>query len=62
MENNPLSLVETLRQAHVALFEDLKDLENAAHSSLGTDSAALRSRLERTQAHITDHRTAYAWG
>lgn len=55
MENTQLSLIEALRQAHVALLEDLTDLENAANSYLGTDSAEMLSRLERTRAHITEH-------
>jgi hypothetical protein len=55
MENEPLSVVEALREAHVALFEDLTDLEKTAHSSHGADSAAILSRLERTRAHITEH-------
>jgi predicted nucleic acid-binding Zn-ribbon protein len=55
MENKHVSPVEALRQAHVALLEDLTDLENAANSYLGTDSAAMLSRLERTRTHITEH-------
>ncbi len=55
METNQLSFVEALQKAHGALFEDLKDLENAAHSSPGADSAAMLSRLERTRVHITEH-------
>jgi hypothetical protein len=37
------------------LLKDLAGLEDAARSSVGTDSAEMRSRLERTRAHITDH-------
>lgn len=55
MENKQLSFVEALRQAHGALLEDLTGLENAAHSSLDTDSAAMLSCLERTRAHILEH-------
>lgn len=49
------SVVEALRQAHIALRKDLAGLENAARSSLSTDSAEMRSRLDRTRTHITEH-------
>ncbi len=55
MENKPLAVVEALRQAHITLLKDLAGLEEAAGSSLGTDSAEMRSRLERTRTHITEH-------
>ena len=55
MENKRLSIVEVLRQVHTALLKDLARLEDAARSSVGTDSAEMRSRLERTRAHITEH-------
>jgi len=55
MENKPLSVVEALRQAHFALLKDLAGLEDAARFSVGTDSTEMRSRLERTRAHITEH-------
>jgi hypothetical protein len=55
METKQLSFVEALHQAHVALFGDLKDLENAAHAVLGAGSAAMMSHLERARMHITEH-------
>ena len=55
MENKRLSIVEVLRQVHTALLKDLARLEDAARFSVGTDSTEMRSRLERTRAHITEH-------
>jgi predicted nucleic acid-binding Zn-ribbon protein len=55
MANKPLSVVEALREAHLALLKDLAGLEDAARSSVGTDSAEMRSRLERARSHITEH-------
>ncbi len=55
MANKQLSVVETLREAHLALLKDLAGLEDAARSSVGTDSAEMHSRLERARSHITEH-------
>lgn len=50
-----LSVVEALRQAHIALRTDLAGLEEEMHSSLGTDADEMRSRLDRTRRHIAEH-------
>jgi hemerythrin len=55
IKNEQLSIVEALRQAHVALHRELAGLEQAARSPSGTDSADMRSLLERTRADILEH-------
>jgi hypothetical protein len=49
------SVVEALRQTHLAVLKDLGELEDAANSPLGADSAEMRSRLDRTRTHISEH-------
>jgi hemerythrin-like domain-containing protein len=55
MANKELSVVEALRMAHINLLKDLAGLEDAVHSSLGTDAVEMRSLLERTRTHILEH-------
>jgi hypothetical protein len=50
-----ISLAEALGQAHASLLEDLGQLEEAVRPSSSETLAALRSRLEATCTHITEH-------
>lgn len=55
METTKNSVAESLGEAHVALLDDLRDLEYAVRPFSGDDLAGLRARLATVLAHITEH-------
>ncbi len=55
MARNESSVAEALGQAHAALLEDLRRLENAARSTSPASMAEVRQRLEATRRHIGEH-------
>ncbi len=52
MGNNDMSVAETLTQAHAALSEQLRLLDEAA---LAAGVVELRNRLGSTQTHLVEH-------
>jgi len=48
-------LVESLKEAHVALLADLRELDKAARSSPNDGLAQLRHRLDAAQTHVAEH-------
>jgi hemerythrin len=55
MERTESSVAEALRQAHLALLADLRELELAEPPSSGDGLAELRAQLGEVHAHITEH-------
>ena len=49
------SLAEALKQAHVVLARDLRELEQASQCSSSGDLDGLRAQLGATHAHVTEH-------
>ncbi|HLN32229.1 MAG TPA: DUF2267 domain-containing protein [Gemmataceae bacterium] len=49
------SVAEAFCKAHAALLEDLGKLEEAARADSGEGLAKLRTRLDVTRAHVTEH-------
>jgi hypothetical protein len=55
MRKNEPTLAEALGQAHDALLEDLRRLEESASPASPTGLMGLRSRLQVTRKHLADH-------
>jgi hemerythrin-like domain-containing protein len=55
MGNSDRSVAEALGRAHVALLEDLRQLETATLPASGEGLAGLRARLDATRRHVTEH-------
>jgi hemerythrin-like domain-containing protein len=55
MKNTANPAGETLRQAHVALRNELKGLEAAVCATEAAGSAELKIRLDAIRAHVTRH-------
>ena len=55
MARTQSSVAQGLGKAHVALFADLGELEQALSPSSAEGLAELRARLGATQAHIAEH-------
>jgi hemerythrin-like domain-containing protein len=55
MGRSEMSVAEALRQAHVALLEDLRQLEEASRVVSAEGLAELRIRLGARHTHLTEH-------
>ncbi len=55
MRRTETSLAESLQQAHAALLDDLRKLEEASRAAPREGPGELRTRLDATHAHLVEH-------
>lgn len=55
MANPETAIVDAIGRAHTSLQKDLQELEEAGRTTSEKGLSRLRSRLETTRKHITEH-------